>query len=75
MAQRVTENARVLDSIPTEGMNYFECFHSLGLIIKQNAALNSTEHAIFPNFGENGVVIRFPVLTLLHAGYSVKLKK
>ena len=55
-------------------------FHFFALVSRQSAALiSATQHAMPPELGENWGIecpnTKFPLPTLLCAGYSVKLKK
>ena len=55
-------------------------FHFFALVSRLSAALSSaTQHAMPPEFGRKWGTqchnTKFPLPTLLHAGYSVKLKK
>ena len=82
LAQSVPVNRLVVGSIPTRGDEifiYIYIFISSPWYRGETAALNSaTQHAMPPEiggkWGTEGLNTRFPLPTLLCAGYSVKLK-
>ena len=82
-AQSVTVNRLVVGSIPTRGDEifiYIYIFISSLWCRGESAALSSaTQHAMPPEIGGKWrtecLNTRFPLLTLLCAGYSVNLKK